>query len=37
MNKQFVAMTGFQLDEAGFGQGRFVRNREGVWLMITGD
>lgn len=37
MNKQFVAMTGFQLDEAGFGQGRFVRNREGNWLMITGD
>ena len=37
MNNQFSKMTGFQIDEAGFGQGRFVRNREGRWLMITGD
>jgi hypothetical protein len=28
-------MLGFELDENGFGQARFVRNREGLWLMIT--
>ncbi|MDY0744997.1 hypothetical protein SNE35_10785 [Paucibacter sp. R3-3] len=37
MNNQFAKMTGFQVDQAGFGQGRFVRNREGRWLMITGE
>lgn len=29
-------LLGFQIDENGFGQARFVRNREGLWLMITG-
>lgn len=37
MDNQFAKMTGFQLDQAGFGQGRFVRNRESRWLMITGE
>lgn len=37
INKQFASMTGFQLDQAGFGQARFVRNRDGLWLMITGE
>lgn len=35
MNRQFASMTGFQVDESGLGQGRFVRNRQGIWLMIT--
>ena len=38
MTKQYESLVGFKVDEAGFGQGRFVRNREGNrWIMITGE
>ena len=35
MDKQFQSWTGFQVDKAGFGQGRFVRKGDGTWLMIS--
>lgn len=35
MNKQFQAMTGFNIDQSGLGQGRWVRKSDGAWLMIT--
>lgn len=38
MTKQYESLVGFKVDEAGFGQARFVRNREGnSWIMITGE
>ena len=35
MNKQFQTLTGFNIDQSGLGQGRWVRRSDGSWLMIT--